>query len=340
MRSFLFKRFFLLFLTIFGVMIITFFLSRLLHGDPALLILGEHPTAEQIKSVNEKLGLNKPLLEQFWIYISDMVKGDLGISLRTKNPVSFELGNRFTATFELVTIALFLAILIGFPLGVLSAYYRNTKLSLFIRTISFTSFALPVFWSGMLLQILLFGKLGWFPLQGRLSAQFQGSELSIQTGILVVDTLLSGNWEMFLDAVRHIALPVICLSFSILGIIIRTVRSAVLENIQQDYFMTYQTFGFDPLIILFRLALRNSLILSITVVGLVYGMLLGGSFLVESIFDWPGLGHFGYLSISASDLPSVMGVTILYSAVYVMINFLVDIGCHYLDPRLRIGEAN
>ena len=340
MRSFLFKRVLLLFLTIFGVMIITFFLSRLLHGDPALLILGEHPTAEQMESVNEKLGLNKPLIEQFWIYITDLVRGDLGTSLRTKNPVSFELGNRFTATFELVTIALFLAILIGFPLGVLSAYYRKTKLSLFIRTISFTSFALPVFWSGMLLQILLFGKLGWFPLQGRISAQFQSSELSIQTGILVVDTLLSGNWEMFLDAMRHIALPVICLSFSILGIIIRTVRSAVLENIQKDYFMTYQTFGFAPLVILFRLALRNSLILSITVIGLVYGMLLGGSFLVESIFDWPGLGHFGYLSISASDLPSVMGVTILYSAVYVMINFLVDIACHYLDPRLRIGEAN
>jgi len=340
MRSFLFKRVLLLFLTIFGVMIITFFLSRLLHGDPALLILGEHPTAEQMESVNEKLGLNKPLIEQFWIYITDLVRGDLGTSLRTKNPVSFELGNRFTATFELVTIALFLAILIGFPLGVLSAYYRKTKLSLFIRTISFTSFALPVFWSGMLLQILLFGKLGWFPLQGRISAQFQSSELSIQTGILVVDTLLSGNWEMFLDAMRHIALPVICLSFSILGIIIRTVRSAVLENIQKDYFMTYQTFGFAPLVILFRLALRNSLILSITVIGLVYGMLLGGSFLVESIFDWPGLGHFGYLSISASDLPSVMGVTILYSAVYVIINFLVDIACHYLDPRLRIGEAN
>ena len=340
MRSFLFKRVLLLFLTIFGVMIITFFLSRLLHGDPALLILGEHPTAEQMESVNEKLGLNKPLIEQFWIYITDLVRGDLGTSLRTKNPVSFELGNRFTATFELVTIALFLAILIGFPLGVLSAYYRKTKLSLFIRTISFTSFALPVFWSGMLLQILLFGKLGWFPLQGRISAQFQSSELSIQTGILVVDTLLSGNWEMFLDAMRHIALPVICLSFSILGIIIRTVRSAVLENIQKDYFMTYQTFGFAPLVILFRLALRNSLILSITVIGLVYGMLLGGSFLVESIFDWPGLGHFGYLSISASDLPSVMGVTILYSAVYVVINFLVDIACHYLDPRLRIGEAN
>ena len=340
MRSFLFKRFLLLFLTIFGVVIITFSLSRVLHGDPALLILGEHPTAEQLESVNEKLGLNKPLIEQFWIYITDLAIGDLGTSLRTKTPVSFELKNRFTATFELVTIALFLAILIGFPLGVLSAYYRNTKLSLFIRTISFTSFALPVFWSGMLLQILLFGELGWFPLQGRISAQFQSSELSVQTGILVVDTLLSGNWEMFLDAVRHIALPVICLSFSIVGIIIRTVRSAVLENIQQDYFMTYQTFGFGPLIILFRFALRNSLILSVTVVGLVYGMLLGGSFLVESIFDWPGLGHFGYLSISTSDLPSVMGVTILYSAVYVMINFLVDIACHYLDPRLRIGEVN
>ena len=340
MSSFLFKRFFLLFLTIFGVVIITFSLSRVLHGDPALLILGEHPTAEQLESVNEKLGLNKPLIEQFWIYITDLAMGDLGTSLRTKTPVSFELKNRFTATFELVTIALFLAILIGFPLGVLSAYYRNTKLSLFIRTISFTSFALPVFWSGMLLQILLFGELGWFPLQGRISAQFQSSELNVQTGILVVDTLLSGNWEMFLDAVRHIALPVICLSFSIVGIIIRTVRSAVLENIQQDYFMTYQTFGFGPLIILFRYALRNSLILSVTVVGLVYGMLLGGSFLVESIFDWPGLGHFGYLSISTSDLPSVMGVTILYSAVYVMINFLVDIACHYLDPRLRIGEVN
>ena len=195
----MFKRFFLLFLTIFGVMIITFFLSRLLHGDPTLLILGEHPTAEQIKLVNEKLGLNKPLLEQFWIYITDLAKGDLGTSLRTKNPVSLELANRFTATFELVTISLILAILIGFPLGILSAYYRNTKLSLFIRTISFTSFALPVFWSGMLLQILLFGKLGWFPLQGRLSAQFQGSELSIQTCMLLVDTLLSGNWEMFLD---------------------------------------------------------------------------------------------------------------------------------------------
>lgn len=338
MKYFFLRRFILLFVTVIGVAVIMFFVSRLLPSDPVMLIVGEHPTAEQIEAANEKLGLNRPLLEQFGIYLGNLLIGDLGKSLRTKQPVSWELGNRFTATFELVTISLLLAIVIGFPLGILSAYNRRTKSAASIRGLSFSSIALPVFWSGMLLQMLFFGKLGWLPLQGRLSPEFQGVELNVNSGIMLVDTLLSGNWRALSDVIKHLAMPVLCLAFSSLGIIIRTVRSAVMETIEEDHFMTYQALGFHPLTILFRLAFKNSLVLSLTVIGLVYGMLLGGSFLVESIFDWPGLGHFGVLSILTNDFPSVMGVTILYAAVYVLINFLVDVAYHYIDPRIRYGE--
>ena len=322
----------------FGVIVIMFFVSRLLPGDPVMLIVGDHPTIEQIEVANEKLGFNKHLLVQFGIYLGNLFKGDFGISLRTKQPVSIELGNRFAATFELVTISLLLAIIIGFPLGILSAYYRETKSATSIRAISFSSIALPVFWSGMLLQMFFHGKLGWLPLQGRFSPKLQGVEMNFNSGIMLIDTLLSGNWRAFSDVIHPLALPTLCLTFSSLGIIIRTVRSAVMETIEEDHFMTYRTFGFHPLTILFRLAFKNSLVLSLTVIGLVYGMLLGGSFLVESIFDWPGLGHFGVLSIITNDFPSVMGVTILYAGIYLLINFLVDVAYYFIDPRIRYGE--
>ena len=338
MKEFFLKRFLTLFITIFGVILITFFLARLFPNDPVMLVVGSHPTQEQIDTANQRYGFDKPMIEQFILYLGNLIQGDLGTSLRTKQAVANELSHRFMATFELVTFSLFISILFGFPLGILSSYYRKTKPEKAIRGFAFSSIALPIFWSGMLLQMLFFGKLGWLPLQGRLSPYFQNIGMATNSGILVFDTLITGNWPLFWDALKHLILPVLCLALSSIGIIIRTVRSAVLETIHEDHFYTYQTLGFHPLTILFRLAFKNSLVLSLTIIGLVYGMLLGGSFLVETIFDWPGLGHFAILSITTNDFPSIMGVTILYAVVYLSINFLVDVAYHYIDPRIRFAE--
>jgi len=327
-----------LFITVFGVILITFLLARIFPNDPIMLVVGSHPTQDQIDIANQKYGFEKPIIEQFIDYLVNLIQGDMGTSLRTKQLVRDELSHRFMATFELVTLSLCLSILIGFPLGILSGYYRKKRFSILIRGFAFSSIALPLFWSGMLAQMFFFGKLGWLPLQGRVSPYFQETELSINSGILIFDSFITKDWSFFGDVLSHLILPVMCLSLSSVGIIIRTVRSSVIDTLQEDHFFNYQALGFHPLSILFRLAFKNSLVLSLTILGLVYGMLLGGSFFVETIFDWPGLGHFGILSIMTNDFPSIMGVTILYAGVYLLINFLVDLAYYYIDPRIRYGK--
>ena len=322
-------------LIVFVVSSITFFIVRLFPGDPVHLWVGGHPTEEQIKRATEDLGLNKPIYVQYISFLRNLILLDLGVSIRTKQPVVSELASRFSATFELVFFSMILAFVIGFPLGLLAALKSKALLDSFIRGFGYIGLATPIFWIGMMLQILFFGILQWFPLQGRYSGFYSlDSQLIYTTGFILIDSLFCGQWDLFFDALRHIALPALTMSFGVLGVVLRTTRSALVDSMNEPFFKTYLSYGLNKVETIRISAYKNTLIPVSTILGLTFGLMLGGTFLVESIFDWPGLGHFSVLSILANDFPAIIGVTILYTITYVIVNFLIDIVYGFVDPRI------
>ena len=321
---------------IFVVVTITFFIAHWLPGDPTALWVGSRPTEEQLEVARKTLGLEKSLAKQYIHYISNIFQGDLGTSLRTKQPITTELSSRFSATFELVSVSMLLSVLISFPFGLIAALKNNTRIDLFIRALGYIGLAIPVFWLGMILQIIFFAWLGWFPLQGRfLTDIYTNNDLIINTGFILFDTFVSGEWSLFVNAVHYISLPVITMSVAVVGIVIRISKSSLVDTMKEPFFTTFLSFGFSPKEVVISSAYKNTLIPVSTIVGLSYGMMLGGTFLIESIFDWPGLGQFGVLSILTGDFPAIVGLTLVYSISYVLINFLIDMLYLIIDPRTR-----
>ena len=319
---------------IFVVVTITFFIAHWLPGDPTALWVGSHPTEEQLEAARKTLGLDKPLGTQYVDYIFNIFNGDLGISLRTKQPITKELSTRFAATFELVSVSMLLSILIAFPLGLIAALKNNSRIDLIIRGFGYIGLAVPVFWLGMILQIIFFAWIGWFPLQGRILTDiYTNNDLIINTGFILFDTFVSGEWSLFVNAVHYIFLPVITMSVAVVGIVIRISKSSLVDTMKEPFFTTFLSFGFSPKEVVISSAYKNTLIPVSTIVGLSYGMMLGGTFLIESIFDWPGLGQFGVLSILTGDFPAIVGLTLIYSISYVLINFLIDMLYIIIDPR-------
>jgi len=336
MRNYLVRRLLFGLMVLVGVSAITFYVARVVPGSPEAMWVGAKPTQEQLDEARRELGLDRPLLVQYAMYVGNLARGDLGVSLRTRRPIAEELGERFAATMELVTVSMFLAMVLGLPLGVLSATRQDKALDHLSRAISISGVAMPVFWLGMTLQLALHGAAGWFPLQGRIGSQVLiDSPIAPVTGFYLVDSLMGGNWPAFRSVLWHMALPALTLSFASLAVVTRMARSSMLEVLRQDYILTAQAYGAPRWVILYIYALKNALIPSITVVGLSYGLMLGGSFMVESIFDWPGLGRFAILSITTNDFPSIMGVTILYAATYVIINTGMDLLYFLIDPRIK-----
>ncbi|MDP6169439.1 MAG: ABC transporter permease [Candidatus Marinimicrobia bacterium] len=314
---------------------ITFFLSHSLPGDPASLWVGDHPTKEQLETAKNKLGFDRPLIEQYVSFLQNVITLDLGVSLRTRQPVLTELGRRFSATFELVFFSMLLALSFGFFLGLKTAIASNTRPDQIIRGVGYLGLSFPVFWLGMILQLLFFGILQWLPLQGRHSGfSTLDIDLSINSGLFLFDTLFSGEWELFCDGLTHIFLPMMTLAFGVFGLILRTTRSAMMETMSEPFFKTYLAYGFEPAEAIQRSAYKNTLVPVSTVSGLSFGLMLGGTFLVESIFDWPGLGQFSVLSILTNDFPAIMGVTLFYTLTYVIINFFIDLLYPMIDPRI------
>ena len=321
---------------IFVVVTITFFIAHWLPGDPTALWVGSRPTEEQLEVARKTLGLEKSLAKQYIHYISNIFQGDLGTSLRTKQPITTELSSRFSATFELVSVSMLLSVLISFPFGLIAALKNNTRIDVFIRGLAYIGLAIPVFWLGMILQIIFFAWLGWFPLQGRfLTDIYTNNDLIINTGFILFDTFVSGEWSLFVNAVHYISLPVITMSVAVVGIVIRISKSSLVDTMKEPFFTTFLSFGFSPKEVVVSSAYKNTLIPVSTIVGLSYGMMLGGTFLIESIFDWPGLGQFGVLSILTGDFPAIVGLTLVYSISYVLINFLIDMLYLIIDPRTR-----
>jgi peptide/nickel transport system permease protein len=318
-----------------GVAVVTFFLSRVLPGSPVELMLGHRPTPDQIAQAEAELGLNKPIATQFFMYLKSLASGDLGTSLRTGRPVAEDLFSRFGATFELTTLALVLVLIVGIPLGILSAVKQNSPIDHVTRTGSIAGMALPVFLIGMLLQMLFYGKLQWLPLQGRIHAEIPlDFPFESVTGLYLFDTLWAGQWQAFKSAIAHLVLPVVTLALASLAVVTRITRNTMVEVLQEDHIKTLRAYGIPHRKLYFKYALKATLIPLLTVVGLTYGYMLGGSVVVEFIFDWPGMGGYVVGGITRGDFPAVMGVTIFLSTIYLTLNLLIDLTYHVVDPRL------
>jgi len=318
-----------------GVSIITFGLSHLVPADPAIVALGDHATDAQIDAFREKYGLNKPVPEQYWIYVTNLIQGDLGISLRTRRPVAADLHDFFPATLELSLTALILSILIGIPAGVVSATARNRLPDHVVRIVSLIGGSVPIFWLGLILIGFFYGRLGWLPGGARIDKFIPPPPMV--TGLFTVDSLLAGNSEAFWSSVHHLLLPALALGYFSTAIIARMMRSSMLEVLNQQYVLAARAKGLRQGKVVWRHAARNALIPTVTTIGVTFGSLLSGAVLTETIFSWPGLGRYATSSAINLDFPAVMGVTLLAALVYTVTNLIVDVGYQWLDPRIRHG---
>ena len=336
MKRYIGKRLAYTLLVLFGVCTITFFVSRIIPGDPATMWVGPKHTQEQLDAARKELGLDRSLLVQYLSYMGNLLKGDLGVSIRTKQPVLGEVGRRYAATFELVTVSILIALVIGIPMGVISAVGKDKPVDHVSRTFSISGVAMPVFWLGLILQMTLHGKLDWFPLQGRVGSMILIEHPIVHiTGFYLFDSLITGNWPALLSTIKYMALPALTMSFASLAIVTRITRSSMLEVMREDYIQTAAAYGVSRHMILYKYALKNALIPTITIIGLAYGLMLGGSVLVESIFDWPGLGSYIVLSITRNDFPGIVGSTLIFATTYLTINLIVDLIYFMVDPRIK-----
>ena len=316
-----------------GVSIITFSLSHLVPADPAAVALGDHATDAQINAFREQYGLNKPVPEQYWIYITNLLRGDLGISIRTRRPVAADLRDFFPATFELSLAALVLSIVIGMPAGVVSATARNRLPDHVVRILSLIGGSVPIFWLGLILIGFFYGRLGWLPGGARID-KFIPPPPTV-TGLFTVDSLLAGDYKAFGSSLHHLFLPALALGYFSTAIIARMMRSSMLEVLGQQFVLVARAKGLRQRLVVWRHAARNALIPTVTTIGVTFGSLLSGAVLTETIFSWPGLGRYATNSAISLDFPAVMGVTLLAALVYTVANLIVDLGYQWLDPRIR-----
>src|SRR6266498_1792722 len=318
-----------------GVSIITFALSHLVPADPAIVALGDHATEAQISAFRDKYALNKPVPEQYWIYVTNLAKGDLGTSLRTRRPVASDLRDFFPATFELSLTALLFSILIGIPAGVVSATARNRLPDHVVRILSLIGGSVPIFWLGLILIGFFYGRLGLLPGGARIDKFIPAPPKA--TGLFTVDSLLVGDYKAFWSSVKHLILPALALGYFSTAIIARMMRSSMLEVLNQQYVLAARARGLRGRRVVWRHAASNALIPTVTTIGVTFGSLLSGAVLTETIFSWPGLGRYATNSAINLDFPAVMGVTLLAALVYTITNLIVDLGYHWLDPRIRNG---
>lgn len=333
MTYYIAKRLALLGVMVFGLLVITFSISHVAPGDPAGLAAGPDATQEMVAQIRREYGLDRPLPEQFWLYLKGFVVGDLGRSLRTTHEVFDDLVRYFPATFELVMFSILIAVALGVPLGVLSAVYRDTWVDHLSRFVSVSGVAIPMFWLGLMLQLLIALEYGWLPLGGRLDLMTEPP--APITHLLLVDSLLRGQGETFVDAFSHIILPAVALCFPALASIIRVNRAEMLETLNQDYIVNARAQGIGRFRIVAVYALKNAMLPTMAMIGLRYGWMLGGTVLVEAVFDWPGIGLYAVQSAVSSDFEPIMGVTVLIGINFMLANFLVDIAYGWLDPRIR-----
>ncbi|HIE24826.1 MAG TPA: ABC transporter permease [Anaerolineales bacterium] len=348
MSRYIFRRIISVIPTLIGVTFVIFMFQRLIPGDPAVAMLGEHATEESVERLREQFGLNRPLFldrealvegdiegffdSQYIRYMKRLFVLDMGESIHRRIPVKETLMLRFPATIELSFFAMFLAIIIGLPVGIVSAAKRNMPIDSVSMVGSLVGVSMPIFWLG-LMEIMLFAViLKWLPAGGRISV---GIEIEPITRLYLIDSILTANWEGFKDAFEHIILPAVALATIPMAIIARMTRSSMLDVLQEDYIRTAKAKGLGNTLVLFRHALKNAALPVVTVIGLQMGTLLAGAVLTETIFSWPGIGRWVYDGILGRDYPIVQGGTLVIAFVFIGVNFFVDIMYAFLDPRIR-----
>jgi len=333
--------------TLIGVTLVIFLFQRLIPGDPAVAMLGEHANAENVARIREQFGLDKPAFldrdalaegdlpgffdSQYVRYFGRLLQFDLGDSIHRRIPIAETLKERFPATVELALLAMSIALIVGIPIGILSAARRNTLLDGTTMVGSLVGVSVPIFWLGIM-EIMLFAViLKWLPSGSRLSS---GIEIKPITNLLLLDSLLTRNWVGFSDALKHIIMPAVSLATIPTAIITRMTRSSMLDVLQEDYIRTASAKGLAERVVLFRHALKNAFLPVITIIGIQAGYLLAGAVLTETIFSWPGIGKWVYDSILGRDYPIVQGVTLLVAIIFVLVNLLVDLSYAIIDPRI------
>lgn len=320
--------------TLFGLLLVTFIISRLLPADPVLAIVGDHATDEYVERVREQLGLNKPILVQFWIYFTNVLQGDLGQSIRTGQPIIEELANVFPATLELATIGTLVGVVFGIPLGVWAAINKDSWIDHVVRFFGLVGYSVPIFWLGLMGLLVFYAELDWLPGPGRLDFGYEDM-IEPVTGLMTIDTILAGETELFWNALGHLILPATLLGYFSLAYISRMTRSLMLGQLSQEYILTARVKGVSEARIIWKHAMGNILVPLITVIALSYGNLLEGSVLTETVFAWRGLGLYITDSIFGQDMPAVMGGTIVVGAIFIIINMLTDLAYRVLDPRAK-----
>ncbi len=333
MFAFILRKIGLLIPTFVGVTIASFAFIRLLPGDPVLLMAGERGVSdEQHATLMKQFGLDRPLYEQYWDYLTGIFQGDLGHSLVTKKPVFEEFFTLFPATLELSVCAIILAVLLGMPAGIIAATKRGSVIDHSVMGTALVGYSMPIFWWGLLMIVFFSGILGWTPVSGRISLLYYFEQ---STGFMLIDSLLSGQKGAFKSALSHLILPTIVLGTIPLAVIARQTRSAMLEVLSEDYVRTARAKGLSPFRVIGIHALRNALIPVITTIGLQVGVLLAGAILTETIFSWPGIGKWMVDSIFRRDYPSVQGGLLMIAGIVMIVNLIVDILYGLINPRIR-----
>lgn len=334
--------------TLIGVTFVIFMFQRLIPGDPAVAMLGEHAAQENVERIREQLGLNRPMFldrdalrqgdvagffnSQYIRYLGRLLHGDLGSSIHRRIPVAETLAERFPATVELALLSMLIAILIGIPVGIASAARRNSWLDSTTMIGALVGVSMPIFWLG-LMEIMLFAVfLKWLPSAGRIDHAVQ---LKSITNLFIIDSLITGNQKALVDALKHIAMPALALATIPTAIIARMTRSSMLDVLQEDYIRTAHAKGLAERVVLLRHALKNAFLPVITIIGLQTGNLMAGAVLTETIFAWPGIGKWVYDAILGRDYPIVQGGTLLIAIIFVFFNLLVDLSYAVLDPRIH-----
>ena len=320
-----------------GVVVITFILTRALPGDPAAYFAGGAATQEAVDQVRAQLGLDRPLLEQFFSYVAALGRGDLGLSLTTGQPVLQELLQRLPASMELVLISLLLACAVAVPLGVLAATRPGSWIDQLCRLVTTAGVSLPTFFTGLLLAYIFYFLLGWAPSPlGRLDPMF--SPPATVTGLYLIDAAIAGEGQLWWASFRQLILPVLTMAIFVLAPIARMTRASMLSVLSADFVRTARASGLGPTTVLVRYALRNALLPVVTTLGMVFGFMLGSSVIVEKVFGWPGVGSYAIDALTASDYAPVQGFVVAMGILFVLLNLLVDILYGLIDPRVSLSS--
>lgn len=337
MTRYIVRRLLSLPLLLLGIVSLAFLISHFTQGDPLASIVSERQmdNPEVVAAAKARWGLDKSLPEQYFVYVGNLLTGDLGTSFRTKQPVARDLLDRLPATLELVIAAMLLGSTSGIVLGVLAARFRDRALDHGARLWALVGSSTPVFWSGLILLYIFSVVLGWLPGPGRLDAR--STPPDGLTGFLTIDALLTGNMDLFRDALHHLILPALVLGWTVMGIVSRLVRASMLDVLNQDYITAARARGAGEVRVLLNHALRNALVPTLTIIGFTFAYLITGAVLTEAIFSWTGIGSYAVDAARSLDYPAIMGVTIVGGAAFLLTNLATDIAYAFADPRIRLS---